>query len=143
MYPRYFSRTVNVMGSILSTGLECMFSVHTVWSNGGNENGGFSGKIAHFGIVEVAYFDGYVGTLICECIFCSGSTKHCCELLFGSCGGNVTMKRIMRENEISLSIPGWTRSGFNSMQVAATASNLLSDRPEIAHLVSLGRCVAI
>jgi hypothetical protein len=55
----------------------------------------------------------------------------------------VTTKRMMKENEISLSIPGWTRSGFSPSQVAATASNLLSDRPEIAHLVSLGRCVAI
>lgn len=40
-------------------------------------------------------------------------------------------------------IPGWSRSGFSPLQIAATASNLLSDLPEMAHLISVGRCVAI
>ena len=45
MYPRCFSRTINIMGSVLSTGFECVFSVRTVWSDSGDENGCLSGKV--------------------------------------------------------------------------------------------------
>jgi hypothetical protein len=47
------------MSSVLSTSLECMFSIHTVRSNSGDENGCLSGKIPKLGIIKSAYFDGY------------------------------------------------------------------------------------
>ncbi len=56
------------MGSILSASLKCVFPVHTIWSDRGDEDGGLSGKIPHFCIVEVAYFDGYTAVLIFVCI---------------------------------------------------------------------------
>jgi len=60
MNPWCFSCTVNVVGAVFSTGFEGMFSIHTIRSNGGNENGGLSGKVSHLDIIEIAYFDGYI-----------------------------------------------------------------------------------
>jgi hypothetical protein len=60
MYPRYFSRTINIMGSVLSTGFEGVFSVHTVWSDSGDENGCLSGKVPKLGIIEIADLDSYI-----------------------------------------------------------------------------------
>jgi len=52
------------MGPVLSTSLECVFSIHTVRSNSGDENGCLSSKISKLSIIKTAYFDVYKVMLV-------------------------------------------------------------------------------
>ena len=134
--PWSFSGAVKIMRSILSACFECILSVCRIWANCGDKDRGFSSKIAKFGIIKIAYFDGYIMNVNRFRDSRSGQYNWQGYKL------KTRFKKWSSSRTTSF-LPGWIRSGFEDLQVAAIDSSFDSDRPAIAHLILVGRLAAM